>query len=75
MGQLPLFICPPLPLLINLLPPLFTFFHRQEAHGWRQDGKNVIFFGGRPNKGKAQMIRWENGGGALEKSVTEIVTF
>jgi len=33
MGQLPLFICPPPPLLINLLPHLFTFFHRQEAHG------------------------------------------
>jgi hypothetical protein len=75
MGQLPLFICPPPPLLINLLPPLFTFFHWQEAHGWRQDGKNVDFFGGRPNEGKAQMIRRENGGGALEESVTKIVTF
>ncbi len=43
MGQLPLFICPP-PLLINLLPPLFPFFYWQEAHGWRQDWKNVNFF-------------------------------
>jgi hypothetical protein len=63
MGQLPLSICPPPPLLINLLPPLFTFFHWQDIHGWRQDGKNVIFFGGRPDKGKAQMIRQENGRG------------
>jgi hypothetical protein len=63
------------PLLINLLPHLFIFFHRQEAHGWRQDGKNVDFLGGRHNKGKAQMTRWENGGGALEESVTKIVTF
>ncbi len=70
----PLYIPPP-PLLINLLPPLFTFFHWQEAHGWRQDGKNVNFFGRRPNEGKAQMIRRENGGGALEESVTKIVTF
>ncbi len=66
---------PPTPLLINLIPPLFTFFHWQEAHGWRQDRKNINYFGGRPNKEKVQMIRWENGGGALEESVTKIVTF
>jgi hypothetical protein len=24
---------------------------------------------------KAQMIRWENGGGALEESITKIITF
>jgi hypothetical protein len=65
MGQLPLCICPSPPLLINLLPHLFTFFHRQEAHGWRQDGGNADFLGGRPNEGKAQMIRWENGGGRI----------
>ncbi len=62
MGQLPLFICPPPPLLINLFPPLFSIFHRLEAHGWRQDGKNVNFFGGRPNEGKAQIIRHKKGG-------------
>ena len=70
----PLYMPPP-PLLVNLLSHLFTFFHWQEAHGWRQDAKNVDFFGGMPNKGKAQMIRRENGGGALEESVTKIVTF
>jgi hypothetical protein len=47
----PLYMPPP-PLLINLLPPLFNFFHRQEAHGWRQDGKNVIFLEGGPTKEK-----------------------
>ena len=47
----PLYMPPP-PLLINLLPPLFTFFHWQEAHGWRQDGKNVIFLAGGPTKEK-----------------------
>ncbi len=74
MGQLPLFICPPPPLLINLLPPLFTFFHWQEAHGWRQDGKNVVFFGRRPNKGKPKWLGGKMGGGALEESITKIVT-
>ena len=74
-GSFPSSYAPPPSLLINLLPPLFTFFHWQDAHGWRQDGKNVDFFGGRPNEGKAQMIRRENGGGALEESVTKIVTF
>jgi hypothetical protein len=39
--------------------------------GW----KECHFFGGRPNEGKAQMIRRENGGGALEESATKIVTF
>jgi hypothetical protein len=71
------FYMPPPPLLINLLSPLF--FHWQEAHGWRQDGKNVDFFWQeaqqRKSKGKAQMIRWEYGGCALEESVTKIVTF
>jgi hypothetical protein len=63
-GSFPSLYAPP-PLLINLLLPLFTFFHRQEAHGWRQDGKNVNFFGRRPNKGKAQMIRRKKGGGVV----------
>jgi hypothetical protein len=70
----PLYMLPP-PLLYNLLPPVFTFFHQQEAHGWRQDGKNVDFFGRKPNKGKAQMIRRKNGGGTLKESITKIVTF
>ena len=52
MGQLPLFICPPPPYLINLLPPLFTFFSlaggpRVEA-GWRM----LIFLAGGPTKEK-----------------------
>ncbi len=74
-GSFPSLYAPPPPLLINLFPHLINFFHRQEAHGWRQDGKNVDFLGGRPNKEKAQMIRWEIGGSALEESVKKIVTF
>ncbi len=71
----PLYMPPPPPLLINLLPPLFPFFHRQEAHGWRQDGKNVIFLAGGPTKEKPKWLGAKKGGGSLEESVTKIVTF